>query len=538
MPLNGSGVASKPAGTTATSNTTIESAKFNSVIDDIYSILNTAPKFADGSVTAPNGFAADPNTGFYRIGADNLGIALAGVKHVDLSTTGAALLLKSAPTSSGTDTITLAWPVVASALASEQIVAFKAGGTNTGAATLNLNSLGAKAVRKIVGGTDVALDAGDIASGRRYIAIYDSAANAAAGAWVLFNPASVVGAPSINGGPLDNADCVINGDFDIWQRGTSLAAASLRRYLADCWLTNSNGSTVAPSRQSFAPGQTAVPGNPRYFHRAVVVSSAGASNFATQAYPIEGVQKFAGETVTVTFYGEADATKNIGVELLQNFGTGGSPSTSVSTPCGLKSLTTSFGKVSFTVAVPSISGKTLGSNGDDTLTLFFWFDAGSSFATRASSVGQQSGSFDISHVSIGKGDKTAETDAFVRQPLQTTQAQCERYYEKSFLLGTTPAQGAGTSTGEFTAPALRAGAATEVMPTVVFKTRKRPGTITVTTFNPTSASAEVRDVTAGGNCSATATVASETGFNISCTGNAGTAVGNALSFHWTAENAL
>ena len=48
MPLNGSDVASKPAGTTAVAETTIESSKFNSVIDDIYAILNTVRSVAKG----------------------------------------------------------------------------------------------------------------------------------------------------------------------------------------------------------------------------------------------------------------------------------------------------------------------------------------------------------------------------------------------------------------------------------------------------------------------------------------------------------
>ena len=40
MPRNGSGVYSKPAGTTAVPNTTIESAKYNATIDDIVDDLN------------------------------------------------------------------------------------------------------------------------------------------------------------------------------------------------------------------------------------------------------------------------------------------------------------------------------------------------------------------------------------------------------------------------------------------------------------------------------------------------------------------
>lgn len=58
MPLGGGGTATKPAGTTAAASTTIESAKFNSVIDDIYSILNTARPIAYGGTGAATAVAA------------------------------------------------------------------------------------------------------------------------------------------------------------------------------------------------------------------------------------------------------------------------------------------------------------------------------------------------------------------------------------------------------------------------------------------------------------------------------------------------
>lgn len=58
MPRDGSGVASKPAGTTAATNTTIESAKFNSVIDDIYALLNAALPITAGGTAATSAAAA------------------------------------------------------------------------------------------------------------------------------------------------------------------------------------------------------------------------------------------------------------------------------------------------------------------------------------------------------------------------------------------------------------------------------------------------------------------------------------------------
>lgn len=60
--------------------------------------------------------------------------------------------------------------------------------SNTGAATLNANSLGAKAIRKQGVSADVALVTGDIISGQVYHFVYSTAANSAAGGWILQNP--------------------------------------------------------------------------------------------------------------------------------------------------------------------------------------------------------------------------------------------------------------------------------------------------------------------------------------------------------------
>lgn len=76
------------------------------------------------------------------------------------------------------------------ALATGQIIAFKAGYTNTGATTLNVNSIGAKHIRKYTT-AEAALAANDIVAGGLYIVIYDAAANSAAGAWMLMSPPAI-----------------------------------------------------------------------------------------------------------------------------------------------------------------------------------------------------------------------------------------------------------------------------------------------------------------------------------------------------------
>lgn len=120
-------------------------------------------------------------------------------------------------------------------------------------------------------------------------------------------------------GALSNRNKIINGNFDIWQRGTSGTSG----YVADRWTTLLSGSTAAISRQSFTLGQTDVPGEPDYFHRTVVTSSAGTSNYAITYQKIESVKTLAGQTATLSFWAKADASKNMAVEFYQNFGTGG-----------------------------------------------------------------------------------------------------------------------------------------------------------------------------------------------------------------------
>lgn len=61
----------------------------NSVAADGQTTMTGALKAASGTVSVPGiGFASDPNTGIYRIGSDNLGIAANGAKVVDVATTG------------------------------------------------------------------------------------------------------------------------------------------------------------------------------------------------------------------------------------------------------------------------------------------------------------------------------------------------------------------------------------------------------------------------------------------------------------------
>jgi hypothetical protein len=230
-----------------------------------------------------------------------------------------------------------------------------------------------------------------------------------------------------DGGPMSGfRNAIINGNFDIWQRGTSFNAATTE-YGSDRWVKALNGSTCTLSRQSFSLGQTDVPNEPTYFCRLAVTTSAGANNNVILSQRIESVRSFAGQSATISFYAKADAAKPIALEFVQFFGTGGSPS-SVITSIGSQkfNLTTSWQKFTATISVPPISGKTIGSNDNDYLEVNIYLDAGSNFNSRTGTLGQRSGTFDIAQVQIEAGSVATP---FERRPIGAELALCQRYYQ-------------------------------------------------------------------------------------------------------------
>jgi hypothetical protein len=153
---------------------------------------------------------------------------------------------------------------------------------------------------------------------------------------------------------------IINGDFGIWQRGTSITATFGGDYFfgADRWMMFSPASNTSTfSRQTFTPGTAPVAGyEGAYFARFNCTNSFGTY---FQQY-IEDVRTFAGQTVTLSFWAKAGSAISLSGNLGQQFGSGGS--SFVDTAVSAVSVTTSWQRFSVTVAVPSIAGKTIGTS--------------------------------------------------------------------------------------------------------------------------------------------------------------------------------
>jgi hypothetical protein len=150
---------------------------------------------------------------------------------------------------------------------------------------------------------------------------------------------------------------IINGDFSIWQRGTSFSSIANGAYSADRWRAGVTGDVVNITRQSFTPNDIASIGygDAEYFLRMEVVSSDGEARIEQR---IENVRTLADQTITVSYWAKANTSTNLDIDVVQAFGSGGS--TGVAIAGTTQPITTSWARYSQTFTVPSISGKTIG----------------------------------------------------------------------------------------------------------------------------------------------------------------------------------
>jgi len=214
---------------------------------------------------------------------------------------------------------------------------------------------------------------------------------------------------------------IINGDFGVWQRGTSFASPATAAFTSDRWsiVYDGTGATRTISQQTFTPGTAPVAGyEGRYFYRFAqsVAGSGGSYNLFQNR--MEQVQTFAGQTVTISFWGKAAASTTIvKLNLEQDFGSGGSPSAAVSTDIASTNftLTTSWQRFSVTTTVPSISGKTIGTTTPGYLGLRIWIPVNSTFT------------IDIWGVQVEDGS-VATAFQTATGTIQGELAACQRYF--------------------------------------------------------------------------------------------------------------
>ncbi|ESZ50447.1 hypothetical protein ACYG9R_09190 [Mesorhizobium sp. RSR565B] len=138
-------------------------------------------------------------------------------------------------------------------------LAFRAALDNTAAATLNVNGIGAKSIRKMTSAGDSPLAGAEIQADGIYLVNYSEAVNGAAGGWVLVNPTpadltvfATLASPVFTGNPTaptpiagDNDTSIATTAFVTGGIATAIAALSSVYQAASAVLTALSGIGTA-----------------------------------------------------------------------------------------------------------------------------------------------------------------------------------------------------------------------------------------------------------------------------------------------------
>ena len=227
---------------------------------------------------------------------------------------------------------------------------------------------------------------------------------------------------------LSMKNYLLNADFDIWQERTHFTITTgVGGVNTDLWRHDrGTGAILVISRQAFAMGQTDVPDNPTYYMRVNRIVAGIAASAIGQR--IEDVRTLAGKNATWTFWARSAAgTFTLKAQSTQIFGTAGS--SDVITAQQDINLTTTWQKFTVTLAIGSLSGKTVTSDSAVAFQLK-WFETEG-----------PTNSFDIAHTQVVAGD-VGQT-VFEHKTFAESLLEAQRYRFKSFPYATAPAQAAG-----------------------------------------------------------------------------------------------
>ena len=330
--------------------------------------------------------------------------------------------------------------------------------------------------------------------------------NASANNWVN-SPAPVI--PETPAPVLSFRNKIINGNFDIWQRGTSFTLAS-SLYTTDRWIVANDSATVTASQSSDVPNN-----NSKY---SLTISSTNYSNGFYQI--IEDLNRYLdGKTYTLSAYvkGPAGKTFHMSIGWLAE----GEQYT----------FTGDWQFISRTVTFPSNFSSTAGGSGNTYIHPIRW---------RTGDTISNSGVSDTIWITQVQFEEGPVATPFEQRPYGLELSLCQRYYEKSFNLNTVPANNTGETTVVYSHRQSGYGMAVPI----VFKERKRIAGATTIIYNPFSTTANRAAWVSSSNQAFTySTVYSvtETGFyvlNYSNPVDTPDTTGNIIAFNWAAEAEL
>jgi len=220
-----------------------------------------------------------------------------------------------------------------------------------------------------------------------------------------------------------------NGDFQIAQRGTAITVTGLAFTTGlDGWKTTHNDGTCGVYQISAGAGVYPGSSDAAYAMQINLTGATLATHYLHLQQRIEGVRTLAGKTVTLSFIGYCGvlSTAKLGIFVQQSFGAGGGASAATAqVQVGGVTVNQTPTKYTVTFTVPSIVGKTVGTDGTDFLLLQFWLSGGSNYTASNGNVPIQNGNFGFADIQLEAGPVATP---FERLPQQVQLAWNQRYY--------------------------------------------------------------------------------------------------------------
>ena len=210
-----------------------------------------------------------------------------------------------------------------------------------------------------------------------------------------------------------------NSLFNVAQRGGgpwNTAGA----YTADRWVMFVGGGDALSIGLYTSSGLSGDEGVQKFIG-IYVTGSASAGSYSNFAQRTEDVTRLGNKTVTVSFGANCGTgAPKLGVAVSQLFGSGGSPSPSVDTPVQTVTLSPTAARYSLTFNIPSIAGKTLGTNGDHCTQLSFIL------SSSAAPMVAQTANINIWGVQLEVGSVATPLE---KPDPQQDLAKCQRFYQ-------------------------------------------------------------------------------------------------------------
>jgi len=234
-----------------------------------------------------------------------------------------------------------------------------------------------------------------------------------------FDSAGNLGVASLNGGQLAGfRNRIINGDMRIDQRngGSAFTLATSGTYGGpDRFAATWDGTLGSGTVQQFGfPNGTGMFDSNKFYYRWAQTSGGSGNTVKVLQQRIESVETLHNNTATFSFWAKADSAISVTPDLVQVFGSGGSPSAAVTITGATQSVTTTWARFAVTFSVPSIVGKSKGSSGTDALWVRLLLPPNATFGLETTGWQLELGSV---------------ATPFEQRPYGMELALCQRYYQ-------------------------------------------------------------------------------------------------------------